>query len=53
MVLLQNPSRLPKAKIEQLHEIEQLLIYHFTELLGKPPRMAKYFTPDFPGQSLQ
>ena len=44
LALLQNPSRLPKAKIEQLHEIEQLLIYHFTELLGKPPRMAKYYT---------
>jgi DNA repair protein RecO (recombination protein O) len=40
---LQNPAKLPKTPKSQLHEIEQLLIYHFTELLGKPPRMAKYF----------
>jgi hypothetical protein len=29
--------------VKRLQEIEHLLIYHFTELLGKPPRMAKYF----------
>ena len=41
--VLQNPERLPKTDMEQLNKIEQLLIYHFTELLHKPPRMAKYF----------
>ena len=44
LTILQNPAKLPKANMKQLHEIEQLLIYHFTELLHKPPRMAKYFT---------
>ncbi|MBL7215714.1 MAG: DNA repair protein RecO [Phycisphaerae bacterium] len=44
LAILQNPAKLPKTDRKKLHEIEQLLIYHFTELLGKPPRMAKYFT---------
>ncbi len=42
--VLKNPARLPKAGTKNLTEIERLLIYHFTELLGKPPRMAKYFS---------
>jgi len=25
-----------------LNQIEKILISHFTELLGKPPKMAKY-----------
>ncbi|GAG46470.1 unnamed protein product, partial [marine sediment metagenome] len=25
-----------------LNEIEKILIYHFTEILGRPPKMAKY-----------
>ncbi len=41
---LRNPQKLPKTPQDQLHQIEQLLIYHFTELLGKPPKMAKYFS---------
>ncbi len=41
--LLQHPARLPKTEPAQHQEIEHLLIYHFTELLGKPPRMVKYF----------
>lgn len=40
---LQHPSRLPKLDLPMLKQIEQLLIYHFTELLHKPPRTAKYF----------
>lgn len=43
LAALQNPARLPKTDTQQLHDIEQLLIYHLTEQLGKPPRMAKYF----------
>ena len=42
--ILQNPAKLPKAEMKLLHKIENLLIYHFTELLHKPPRMAKYFS---------
>jgi DNA repair protein RecO (recombination protein O) len=41
--ILNNPAKLPKTNIKQLKEIEALLIYHFTELLHKPPKMAKYF----------
>lgn len=41
--VLQNPAQLPKTDIKDLKKIEVLLIYHFTELLHKPPRMAKYF----------
>jgi hypothetical protein len=41
---LNNPAKLPKTEIKVLKKIEALLIYHFTELLHKPPKMAKYFT---------
>jgi DNA repair protein RecO (recombination protein O) len=41
--ILQSPARLPKAEMRKLKDIEGLLIYHFTELLHKPPKMAKYF----------
>jgi DNA repair protein RecO (recombination protein O) len=41
--ILNNPAKLPKTDIKKLKEIEALLIYHFTELLHKPPKMAKYF----------
>jgi len=30
------------ANEKTLNEIEKILIYHFTELLGRPPKMAKY-----------
>jgi len=43
LAVMNNPAKLPKTNLTQLQEIERLLIYHFTELLGKPPRMAKYF----------
>jgi hypothetical protein len=41
--ILNAPAKLPKTEIKQLSQIEQLLIYHFTELLHKPPKMAAYF----------
>ncbi|OQY03684.1 MAG: DNA repair protein RecO, partial [Planctomycetales bacterium 4572_13] len=41
--ILQNPAKLPKTELKDLSKIETLLIYHFTELLHKPPKMAKYF----------
>ncbi len=30
------------SEFEVLGEIEWILIYHFTEILGRPPKMAKY-----------
>lgn len=41
--ILNAPAKLPKTEMRQLKKIESLLIYHLTELLHKPPRMAKYF----------
>jgi hypothetical protein len=29
-----------------LNEIEKILIHHFTEILHKPPKMAKYVARD-------
>lgn len=40
---LQRPALLPKTDFETLKAAERLMIYHLTELLHKPPRMAKYF----------
>ncbi|MHC5172162.1 MAG: DNA repair protein RecO [Planctomycetota bacterium] len=42
--VLINPAKLTKTDIKKLKELESLLIYHFSELLHKPPRMAKYFS---------
>jgi hypothetical protein len=42
--ILNTPAKLPKTGSKKLKEIEALLIYHFTELLHKPPKMAKYFS---------
>ncbi|MHC4929540.1 MAG: DNA repair protein RecO [Planctomycetota bacterium] len=41
--ILNNPAKLSKTDVKQLKEIEALVIYHFTEMLHKPPKMAKYF----------
>ena len=41
--ILNNPAKLPKTEMKKLQKIENMLIYHFTELLHKPPKMAKYF----------
>jgi DNA repair protein RecO (recombination protein O) len=40
---LQSPARLPKLDFETLKQTERLLIYHLTELMHKPPKMAKHF----------
>jgi DNA repair protein RecO (recombination protein O) len=40
---LADPAKLTTATAQTLAEIEKILIYHFTELLGKPPKTAKYF----------
>ena len=36
-------KQIQDAEINTLKLIEKTLIYHFTELLHRPPRMAKYF----------
>jgi DNA repair protein RecO (recombination protein O) len=41
--ILNTPAKLPKTELKVLKKIEALLIYHFTEMLHKPPKMAKYF----------
>ena len=39
---LTSLKQLPDATEETLKEIEKILIRHFTELLGRPPKMAKH-----------
>ena len=39
---LTNLKSIADAEVKTLKELEKILIYHFTELLGKPPKMAKY-----------
>lgn len=41
--ILNTPSKLPRSNMKELQKIENLLIYHLTELLHRPPRMAKHF----------
>jgi hypothetical protein len=33
---------IPNADEKTVREIEKALVYHFTELLHRPPKMAKY-----------
>lgn len=37
-----SPRLLAELKERTLSEIEKILVYHFTELLHRPPKMAKY-----------
>jgi DNA repair protein RecO (recombination protein O) len=39
---LANVKLIAESQEKTLNEIEKVLIYHFTELLGKPPKMAKH-----------
>ena len=39
---LTSLKKLPEAPEETLQEIEKILVHHFTELLGRPPKMAKH-----------
>ena len=39
---LSNLKLIAESQKKTLNEIEKILISHFTELLGKPPKMAKY-----------
>ena len=40
---LSDLKQLAQAQENTLCEIENILIVHYTELLGQPPKMAKYF----------
>jgi len=42
-VCFSDLRRISQAGEKIINEIEKILVYHFTELLGKPPRMAKHF----------
>jgi len=39
---LSNLKQIAESDEKTLSEIEKVLIYHFTELLGRPPKMAKH-----------
>ena len=39
---LTSLKQIPEATEETLNEIEKILVRHFTELLGRPPKMAKH-----------
>lgn len=39
---LTSLKQIPEAAEETLQEIERILVHHFTELLGRPPKMAKH-----------
>jgi DNA repair protein RecO (recombination protein O) len=39
---LGNINMIPNADEKTVREIEKALVYHFTELLHRPPKMAKY-----------
>jgi DNA repair protein RecO (recombination protein O) len=39
---LSNLKLIAESQEKTLNEIEKILIYHFTEILGKPPKMAKH-----------
>jgi len=39
---LTSLKQVPNASEETLREIEKTLVHHFTELLGRPPKMARH-----------
>jgi DNA repair protein RecO (recombination protein O) len=39
---LADSKRIPEANEKTLDEIQQVLVKHFTEILHRPPKMAKY-----------
>ncbi len=41
---LTNLKILARTNEKTLKEIEKILIYHFTNIMGRPPKMAKYIT---------
>jgi len=43
---LANVKLIAESDEKTLNEIEKILIFHFTEILGRPPKMAKYILKD-------
>jgi hypothetical protein len=39
---LANFQQIAKSQEKTLNEIEKVLVHHFTELLGRAPKMAKH-----------
>jgi len=39
---LTSLKKIPEAAEDTLREVEKILVHHFTELLGRPPKMAKH-----------
>jgi DNA repair protein RecO (recombination protein O) len=44
---LSNLRLLPQTQEKTLREIEKVLLHHFTETIGRPPKMAKYFAEHY------
>ncbi len=44
-ICLTSLKQIPEAAEDTLREVEKVLVHHFTELLGRPPKMAKHL-PD-------
>ena len=43
---LTNLKLIAQTDQKTLSQVEKTLVYHFTELIGKPPKTAKYFLKD-------
>jgi len=43
---LANVKLIAETDEKTLNEIEKILVHHFTEILGRPPKMAKYILKD-------
>ncbi len=44
---LANAKLIAEAEEKTLNEIEKILVHHFTEILHRPPKMAKYVLKNF------
>jgi len=42
---LKNPGIISEAPGPVIREIQKLLVHHFTQMLNRPPKMAKYVLP--------
>jgi DNA repair protein RecO (recombination protein O) len=47
---LTNLKTLAESKAETLNEVEKVLVRHFTEILGRPPKMARHISGNLKGQ---
>ena len=47
---LTNLKMLAESNVKTLNEVEKVLVHHFTEILGRPPKMAKHILGNLKGQ---